>query len=106
MFMMKPSVAAALSRLGLPALAVINNASLNQAGNNAFLPENEKAYHNRIDYGQWQHAFPGAANRAVSINTATVEEQRINNQAMLTQNGNFNELDYRQEGNGTSQRSP
>lgn len=104
--MVKPSVAAALSKLGLPALAVITNASLNQAGNNAFLPENEKAYRNRINYGQWQHAFPGAANRAVSINTATVEEQRINNQAMLTQSGNFNELDYRQEGNGTSQRSP
>lgn len=43
MFMVKPSVAAALSRLGLPALAVINNASLNQAGNNAFLSENGKA---------------------------------------------------------------
>ncbi|WP_256680748.1 hypothetical protein [Pseudomonas sp. LTJR-52] len=42
----------------------------------------------------------------MSINTATVEEQRINNQAMLTQSGNFNELDYRQEDNGTSQRSP
>ncbi|MFK4131299.1 hypothetical protein ACI2KR_03295 [Pseudomonas luteola] len=69
-------------------------------------PRMGKPYRNRIDYGQWQHAFPGAANRAVSINTATVEEQRINNQAMLTQSGNFNELDYRQEGNGTSQRSP
>lgn len=43
MFMVKPSVAAALSRLGLPTLAVINNVSLNQAGNNAFLPENGKA---------------------------------------------------------------
>lgn len=43
MFMVKLSVAAALSKLGLPALAVITNASLNQAGNNAFLPENGKA---------------------------------------------------------------